>query len=296
MPEGRVHSKVALITGAARGQGRSHALRLAAEGANIIALDACADIDSVPYALANRDELEETAEIIRKVGRRVVTRQVDVRDSAGLAGAVEAGVAELGRVDIVCANAGILSFGEAEVLSDAAWEDVLDINLTGAWRTCKVAIPYLRQAGGGSIVLTSSTAGLKGNLGLAHYSASKHGLVGLMRTLAKELAGERIRVNTVHPTTVPTVMVLNRETYKRFRPDLDAPTLDDALPGFVRHNLLDVPWVEPIDVSNVVLFLASDESRYVTGSTIVVERARRRSDVRERRCLPGSDRSRWSTS
>jgi (+)-trans-carveol dehydrogenase len=269
---GRVEGKVAFVTGAARGQGRSHAVRLAQEGADIIAVDLCAGVETVPYELATPEDLAQTVKAVEQEGRRIVARTADVRDPDALGAALREGVDELGRLDIVCANAGILTIVPATEMSDRVWKDVIDINLTGVWNTCKVAMPYLIASGqGGSMVLTSSVAGVKGSANIAHYVAAKHGVVGLMRALAKELAPHAIRVNTVNPTIVPTGMMLNDQAYKVFRPDLDEPTLEDAQVAFADHLLLNIPWIEPADVSNAVLFLASDEGRYVTGSTFMVD-------------------------
>jgi SDR family mycofactocin-dependent oxidoreductase len=272
---GRVEGKVAFITGAARGQGRSHAVRLAQEGADIIALDVAADIDSVKrfYPGASEDDLAETVQQVEALDRRIVATKADVRDYQAVNSALEDGVSQLGHVDIVSANAGIFIFGDmTENVSEGDWKDVLDINLTGVWHTCKAVIPHLIQQGtGGSIILTSSTAGLKGTPSVAPYTASKHAVVGLMRTLALELAPHSVRVNTVHPTGVATNMILNEATFKLFLPDVDKPTQEQAAEVFQTTNALPVPWVEPIDISNAVLFLASDEARYVTGTELKVD-------------------------
>ena len=266
--------KVAFITGAARGQGRSHAVRLAEEGADIIAVDLCGPIDSVvgKYPLATPEDLQETARAVEKLDRRIVARQADVRDLAGLGKALQEGISELGRLDIVVANAGIASYGATWELDEAAWQDMIDVNLTGVWHTAKVAVPHLLGGGhGGSMIFTSSIGGLKGIMHVGHYVAAKHGLVGLMRTFANELAPHRIRVNTVHPTNVDTQMIQNPGTYGMFLPGDPDPTLEKALPAFTALNAIPVPWIEPIDVSNAVLFLASDEARYITGVTLPVD-------------------------
>jgi (+)-trans-carveol dehydrogenase len=269
---GRVDGKVALITGAARGQGRSHAVRLAEEGADIIAIDACSDLDTVDYPLASADDLATTAKLVEAAGRRAVTLQADVRDLAGLTAAVDRGVAELGRLDIVVANAGILSNGPAHELSEDAWQQMIDVNLSGVWRTCRAAIPHLIAGGrGGSIVLVSSVAGLRSYAGVAHYVAAKHGVVGLMKTLAQELAEHRIRVNTVNPTQVDTDMIQNDSMYRLFCPDVEHPTRQDFAAASAATILLPIDWVEPIDVSQAVLFLASDEARYITGIALPVD-------------------------
>ncbi|CAB4848362.1 unannotated protein [freshwater metagenome] len=269
---GRVSGKVAFITGAARGQGRSHALRLAEEGADIIACDLTSQVGTVPYPMSTPDDLAETVRLIEKLDRRVVARQVDVRDQAGLDAVVADGLTEFGHIDIVLGNAGIMSLAPTWKITDDEWNDMIDINLTGVWRTCKAAIPSMIEAGrGGSIILTSSTAGINGFGNLAHYVAAKHGVVGLMKTLANELAQYNIRVNTLHPTNVATGMVLNEPTYKLFAPHIDQPTQEDATPAYTAMNLLPIPWVQPLDISNAVLFLCSDEARYITGVQLPID-------------------------
>jgi SDR family mycofactocin-dependent oxidoreductase len=269
----RVEGKVAFITGAARNQGRSHAVRLAQEGADIIAVDNCERVDVVAmYPPATEEDLGETVRLVEELDRRIVATKADVRDSAGLAAAVQDGVSQLGRLDIVCANAGVFEIAPALEISDADWRDVIDVNLTGVWNTCKAALPHLVAGGrGGSIIITSSTAGLKGIPHTVHYTASKHGVVGIMRTLANEFAEHRIRVNTVHPTGVDTVMIQNEKTWGLFQPDNPHPTRESAEPIFASTNALPVPWVDPVDISNAVLWLASDEARYVTGVALPVD-------------------------
>jgi (+)-trans-carveol dehydrogenase len=270
---GRVAGKVAFITGAARGQGRSHAIRLAQEGADIIAVDLAGQVATVPYAMAMPDDLAETVKEVEALDRRIVATQADVRDYGALKAALDDGVAQLGRLDIVSANAGIFSFGMLADLDDTTWQDMIDVNLTGVWHTAKAAIPHLRAAGGGSIILTSSTAGLQALPNTGHYNSAKHGVVGLMRTLALELAPDMIRVNSVHPTAVDTDMIQNSATYGLFASDLpEAERTRAALaPRFQGLNVLPIPWVEAVDISNAVLWLASDEARYVTGVTLPVD-------------------------
>ena len=271
---GKLDGKVAFITGAARGQGRSHALRLAQEGADIIAVDICAQVDSVGYPLATPEDLAETVRQVEALDRRIVASPADVRDSAALKRAVDEGVAELGRLDIVLANAGIASFGTVEELTDELWDDMIDINLTGVFKTVRAALPHLRAHGqGGAIVLTSSTAGIKGMANLAHYVSAKHGVVGLMKTLANELAPDMIRVNSVHPTAVDTDMIHNDQTYGLFVPDKPASevTRDEVSEIFQALNALPVRWVDPVDISNAVLFLVSDDARYITGVQLPVD-------------------------
>jgi SDR family mycofactocin-dependent oxidoreductase len=270
---GRVEGKVAFITGAARGQGRAHAVRLAAEGADIIAVDIC---DRVKYTVADHpateEDLAETAALVEKAGRRVVTRKVDVRDYDALKSALDEGVAELGRLDIVCANAGVWTYGLSHEMPEEEWQEIIDIVLTGAWRTCKAAIPVLLDQGqGGSIILTSSMAGLKGVANASHYVAAKHGVVGLTRSLANELGPHNIRVNAICPGSVDTAMVNNQATYNLFAPDLVNPTREQALERFEMITGMPVPWVQPDDISSAVLYLASDDGRYVTGTTLSVD-------------------------
>lgn len=270
---GRVADEVAFITGAGRGQGRAHAVRLAEEGADIIAIDVCAPIDGVPFDLSSEEDLAETAELVKAQDRRVVTAKVDVRDLNGLTEAVKSGVEQLGRLDIVVANAGIATGGDSLAdMDEKTWRDMIDVNLTGVWHTAKAAIPHMIAGGrGGSIVLTSSVGGLKSYPFCGHYVAAKHGVVGVMRTLALELAQYNIRVNTVNPSQVNTAMIMNEATYKMFRPDLEHPGPEDFAPLSQMMHVLPVPWVEPEDVANVALFLASDEARYITGLTVPVD-------------------------
>lgn len=268
----RLDGKVAFITGAARGQGRSHALRLAEEGADIIAVDACEEIETVPYALAEPNDLEETVRLVEDLDQRIVARQADVRDAEQLEAAVQEGMSQFGRIDIVCANAGILSMDPTWELSEQKWQDMIDTNLTGVWRTCKTALPHMIERGeGGSIIITSSTSGIKGLPNLAHYTAAKHGVVGLMKVLANELAPHMIRVNTVNPTVVDTDMVQNEAMYNLFVPDAENPGREQFAEGVTAINALPIPWTEVRDISNAVLWLASDEARYVTGIMLPVD-------------------------
>ncbi len=273
---GRVTGKVALITGAARGQGRSHAIRMAAEGADIIAVDICDEIDSVPYSLATREDLAETVRAVEALDRRIVARRVDVRDIEKMAAAVSDGVAELGRLDIVCANAGIVGpygLDTADLVSRlAAFRLVVDVNLTGVFCTVEASRRALIDSGdGGSIIITSSLAGLRALGAPGGYTEAKHGLVGMMRAYAKEFAPHFIRVNTVHPTNVKTPMIMNDATYRAFRPDLENPTLAEAEAALGYLNLLPVPYLAPDDITDAVLWLASDESRYITGVALPVD-------------------------
>ncbi|HEY3629648.1 MAG TPA: mycofactocin-coupled SDR family oxidoreductase [Jatrophihabitantaceae bacterium] len=261
---GRVEGKVAFITGAARGQGRSHAVRLAEEGADIIAVDLCQDYDTVAYAMGTADDLAETVKEVEALDRRIIASQVDVRDRDALKKAVDDGVAQLGRLDIVSANAGICTVQSWDEVTPQIWQDTLDTNLTGVWNTMVATTPHLIAAGGGSIICTSSTAGIKGLPFLAPYVAAKHGVVGIARTMANELARHKIRVNTVHPTGVDTPMTTGLG-------GLEGLINSDPELGPMFMNTFPVEIVDARDISNAVLFLASDEARYVTGLEFTVD-------------------------
>jgi SDR family mycofactocin-dependent oxidoreductase len=261
---GRVAGKVAFITGAGRGQGRSHAIRLAEEGADVIAIDLCADYATVGYGMATEADLAETVKAVEALDRRIIAAQADVRDAQSLKGALDAGVAELGKLDIVCANAGICTVQAWDEVTPAVWQDTIDTNLTGVWNTMVAAAPHLIANGGGSIICTSSTAGIKGLPYLAPYVAAKHGVVGIAKTMANELARHSIRVNTVHPTGVDTPMGTGLG-------GLDALLGKNQDLGPIFMNTLPVETVDPRDISNAVLFLASDEGRYVTGLELTVD-------------------------
>jgi SDR family mycofactocin-dependent oxidoreductase len=266
----RLDGQVAFITGAARGQGRSHAVRLASDGADIIAVDLCANIASNKYELATPADLDETVRLVKSLDRRIVADRADVRDRAHLASVLDSAVAELGRLDIVVANAGIapMSFDDEGREGDVAFRDVIDVNLVGVWNTCRVSIPHLIAGRrGGAMVLTSSTAGIKGysgsSSGAVGYTAAKHGIVGIMRTLANDLAPHNIRVNTIHPTGVNTMMAVN--------PVMQQWIADDPSRGEHMNNPLPVDVLEPEDISNAVAFLVSDEAKYITGVTLPVD-------------------------
>ncbi|MEU7137285.1 mycofactocin-coupled SDR family oxidoreductase [Streptomyces sp. NPDC046261] len=269
---GRVEGKVVFITGAARGQGRSHAVRLAEEGAHIVASDICEEVGSTHYTLATSDDLKETARLVEARGGQILTCSADVREPAQLEAVVSEALARFGHIDVVCANAGIGSLGRAWELSDKQWHDMIDINLTGAWNTVRAVIPHMIEAGrGGSLIFTNSVAGFLGRPNMAHYAASKHGLVGLMRSLANELAPHYIRVNSIHPGNVDTDMVQNVTGRRLLLPDVADPSREEFAEAAAKLSVIPVPWVESIDVSNAVLWLASDEARYVTGATLPVD-------------------------
>jgi len=263
---GKLEGKVAFITGAARGQGRSHAVRLAEEGADIIAIDICAQLQSVGYEMSTTADLEQTVKEVEALGRRIVAREVDVRDYESLKAACKEGAQELGPVQIVIANAGIGPGGMAS--SEQQWAEVIGVNLTGVWNTGRAAIPSMIKAGnGGAIVLTSSTGGLTGApidvAGMLAYTAAKHGVIGLTRSWANSLAPHFIRVNSVAPTTVRTPMAGDGNVAEIIE---HVPQLAGSL-----LNAIPVDAVDPIDVSNAIAWLVSDEARYITGSVIPVD-------------------------
>jgi SDR family mycofactocin-dependent oxidoreductase len=273
---GRVEGKVAFVTGAARGQGRSHALRLAEEGADIIAVDLCHDLDTIGYPLSTPDDLKETARLVEAQDRRIVAVQADVRERSQLADAIERGLAELGKLDIVVAQAGIAGMKGQPPMQ--TWTDVVDTNLLGVINAVHAALPHLEA--GASIIATGSTAAYINALpmqkvgtdsGGVAYMVAKRLLSSYIHDLARELAARSIRANVVHPTNVNTDMLQSEPMYRSFRPDLEHPTREDATPAFYVQQAMPVPWVEPVDISNAVLFLASDEARYVTGMQLRVD-------------------------
>lgn len=271
----RFEGKVALVTGAARGQGRSHARELAREGADVILLDVAGPLAGVDlgYELATHDELADAVAEVEALGARAHLAVADIRDDEALTAAIDAGVSRLGRLDVVVANAGLnVPSAPTDQLREDAWMVAVDVNLNGTWRTCKAATRHVRESGGGgAFVLVSSMAGLRGYRNIAAYSAAKHGMVGLMRVLAAELGPDSIRVNTVHPTQVDTPMIMNDGVYRVFSPDLESPTREDFRVRSAQMHALPVPWIDPVDISRAVLFLASDDARYITGVTLPVD-------------------------
>jgi SDR family mycofactocin-dependent oxidoreductase len=271
---GRLEGKVAFITGAARGQGRSHAVRFAQEGANIIGIDICEDIESIAslYPLARQEDLDETVRLVEEAGGKMLAKKADVRNYAQLQAVVDEGIDLFGKVDICLANAGVINFNKAWEYPEQTWRDIIDILLTGSWNAVRTVIPHMIERGeGGAIVITSSTAGIRGFSHTAPYSAAKHGVVGLMHSLANELAPYWIRVNTVHPASANTPMLQNEGTYRLFMPDKPNPGKEDLAEMMGHANIIPIPWVEVEDVTNAVLFLVSDEARYITGVSFPVD-------------------------
>lgn len=258
----RLEGKVAFITGAARGQRRSHAVRFAEEGADIIAIDVCKELGMVPYAMPTPDDLAETEDLVKARNRRIVTAEIDVRDFDTMKRFVDSAVEQLGRLDIIIANAGIGIVGTTlHEVDETRWQDMIDINLTGGWKSVKAGVGHI----------ANSVAGLKAHPNVGHYVAAKHGVVGVMRTLAVELGQHNIRINSVHPTQCNTPLMMNETTYRLFRADLDDPGPDDIAPISQLLHVLPIPWVEPEDISNAALYFASDESRYATGVALPVD-------------------------
>lgn len=273
---GRLHGKVAFITGAARGQGRAHAVRMAREGADIIAVDICRQIESNPYPLSGPEDLAETERLVKEQGRRVVARQADVRERAELRDALQSGVTDLGRLDIVVANAGILPMAMGHP-DPSHFVDATDVDLLGVMNTVAVSLPHL--ADGSSIIITGSTAGMMPG-GADHptmgpggsgYAWSKRVIMQYTEQMALHLASRFIRVNAVHPSNVNTHLLHNDGLYSLFRPDLEHPTRQDAEVSFAYFQAMPIPYVEPEDVANLAAFLASDEARYITGQQIRVD-------------------------
>ena len=270
---GRVSGKVALITGAARGQGRSHAIELAKEGAKIVATDVdSGTLAGVEYPVAGAGELEETARLVREVGGEIITATADVRDAAAMQAVVDAGLAAFDFIDVVVANAGVFTWGAAPELTEEGWHTVIDINLNGTWNTVRATLPSMVARGkGGSIMMTASQIATRGQSNAVGYAASKAGIVGMMRALAAELAPHNIRVNTIHPSTVYSPMILNEPVYKVFRPDMENPGVAEMEAELRPFHMLNVAALEAIDISHAVVYLASDESRYVTSLRFAID-------------------------
>lgn len=267
---GKFDGKVALITGAARGQGRSHALTFAREGADIAMCDITSQMKSVPYPMSTPDDLAETARLVEDMGRRCVVTTVDVRDAEQVDGFVQRTRAELGRIDFCLANAGIFTFSTIAEMDEQTWVEMIDTNLTGTFHTLRAVVPTMTEQGYGRIVATASMAGKLGFPNVGHYCATKWGVIGLVKALAQEVAGLGITVNAVCPTAVDTTMIQNEAAYRLFMPEAEHPTREEVTPRFQAINAIPVPWVESADVSAAMVFLCSDEARYVTGETISV--------------------------
>ena len=267
---GAVEGRVALVTGAARGQGRAHAIALASEGADLIVTDLCADIGTVPYPLGTAAELAETVSLVEATGQRCMSMRADIRDTAGIGLVVEAGIEAFGQIDICVANAGVTGYGKFHELDDDTWNDMIDVDLTGTFKTIRAVLPHMLERRYGRIIATSSMAGRMGNANLSHYVAAKWGVIGMVKSLAMEVANKGITVNAIAPAAVDTAMLHNEAMYKLFCPDMDAPTREDVMPRYQAMNRLGVAWIAPEEVSRAVLFVAADAASSMTGQVIEV--------------------------
>lgn len=267
----RLAGRTALVTGAARGQGRAHALALAAEGADVVVSDIGeGTVETLQYALADPAELDETVRLVEKLGRRCLGVPADIRDTEQVDRAVAAAVEAFGHLDILVANAGICGFGTFWEITDQMWDDMIGVDLTGAFKTMRAVAPHMVERGYGRIVVTASMAGRRGMRNLGHYSAAKWGVISLVKTLALEVAAHGITVNAVCPATVDTPMVHNEAFYGLFAPGVAHPTKEQVEPRYVSLNPIPIPWLDPAEVSKAVVFLASDDSRYISGTTVDV--------------------------
>ncbi len=263
--------RVALVTGAARGQGRAHAVALAEKGATVVALDVCTDVETIPFPLARAEDLKETQRLVEATGSRCLTFEVDTRDSEGMGSIVSQCLEDLGRLDICVANAGVVSFGKVQELTDQQWSTMIDINLTGTFNTLRAVTPAMVAQRWGRIITVTSAAGRAGAPNLGHYAASKWGVIGLTKTLALETAGTGVTANTVCPGTVSTDMVHNGAMYSLFAPDIAQPTRDQVEGRYASLNPMRVPWSDASDITAAVLYLASDQARHVSGTTLEID-------------------------
>jgi SDR family mycofactocin-dependent oxidoreductase len=267
---GRLSGKTALITGGARGQGRSHAVTFAREGADIITCDVVSQVATVPYPMSVPDDLDETVKLVEERDRRCVAMQADVRDTAQLKAVVERGIAEFGKIDILVANAGIVAPVPLLDITDDAWSDMIDIDLTGVFKSIRAVAPHMIERRSGRIIATASIVGRIGASGLSHYAAAKWGVIGLVKSAALEFGPYGVTVNAVCPTNVDTPMIQNPAMYALFAPGVQNPTRDDVTPGFSSLNALPIPWVEVRDISEGMLYLAAESGRYITGETLTI--------------------------
>lgn len=268
---GRLEGKIALVTGGARGQGRSHAVRLAEEGAQIVVTDICEQLDTVGYPMSTQADLDETVTLVEALDRRCIGIKADARDEGAMEAVVERAVTEFGKLDVLAINHGIVIAQDWDKWTKQAWDDVIETDLNGVWVTARAALPQMVEQGGGSVVITASCSGLQAQLSMLPYMAAKHGVIGLTRSLAAEMAPHWVRVNSVCPTNVSTPMIHNDMVAKMFAGGREDATIEDMEFPATAMNLLPIPWVEPVDISNAVLFLASDDARYITGYSMPVD-------------------------
>jgi SDR family mycofactocin-dependent oxidoreductase len=271
MTSGQEHrGEVALITGAARGQGRSHAVALARAGASLVLVDAPEAVATTPYAVSAPEDLDRTAKEITASGARCLTFAADVRSNSRMHELVRSAVAEFGRLDIVLANAGVFSVGTVRKMTEQQWREVIDVNLTGVFNTIQASLGPLSESPRGRIVAAASGMGRRGAANIAHYVASKWGVIGLVKSVAIEVAPLGVTCNAVLPTIVNTTMIHNEPTYRLFAPHLESPDVEDVKPAFGATNPMGVPWVEPSDITDAVMFLLSKKARHISGETLSI--------------------------
>jgi SDR family mycofactocin-dependent oxidoreductase len=271
MTSGQEHrGEVALITGAARGQGRSHAVALARAGASLVLVDAPEAVATTPYAVSAPEDLDRTAKEIMASGARCLTFAADVRSNSRMHELVRSAVAEFGRLDIVLANAGVFSVGTVRKMTEQQWREVIDVNLTGVFNTIQASLGPLSESPRGRIVAAASGMGRRGAANIAHYVASKWGVIGLVKSVAIEVAPLGVTCNAVLPTIVNTTMIHNEPTYRLFAPHLESPDVEDVKPAFGATNPMGVPWVEPSDITDAVMFLLSKKARHISGETLSI--------------------------
>lgn len=267
---GRYDGQVVMVTGGARGQGRSHALAFAREGAEVVVTDIASQIQTVPYDMSSKADLEETQSMVEDLDRRCLAIQADARDSESMNAAVERAITEFGKIDVLLVNHGIVSMSNIVDMSDQVWDECLGVCLTGVFKSIRAVLPHMIERKYGRIVATASVAGRVGLGTIGHYVAAKAGVMALVKCVAAEVAADGITVNAVCPTTCNTDMIHNQANYTLFAPDVEVPTKEQVIPGFTQANAIPIPWIEPIDVSNAMLYLASPEARYVTGAALNV--------------------------
>jgi SDR family mycofactocin-dependent oxidoreductase len=267
---GRFDGKVVLVTGGARGQGRSHAVEFAKEGADIVVTDIAKQVDTVPYGMSSESDLAETVKRVEELDQRCLSVVADARDTAATNRAVEAAIAEFGKIDILLANHGLLSLSPVADMPDEMWDDVIDSDLTGVFKSIRAVLPHMLARKSGRIIATASMAGRTGLPTVAHYCAAKWGVIGLIKSVAREVAAEGITVNCICPTNLDSDMIHNPAFYALFAPGIENPTREQVEPGFTSLNAIPVPWIEAIDISNAMMFLASPEARYINGEALHV--------------------------
>ena len=267
---GRFDGKVVLVTGGARGQGRSHALEFAKEGADIVVTDIARQVDTVPYGMSSESDLADTVKQVEELDQRCLSVVADARDTTATNRAVEAAIAEFGQIDILLANHGLLSLSPVAEMSDEMWDDVIGSDLTGVFKSIRAVLPHMLARKSGRIIATASMAGRTGLPTVAHYCAAKWGVIGLIKSVAREVAAEGITVNCICPTNLDSDMIHNPAFYGLFAPGIENPTREQVTPGFTSLNAIPIPWIEAIDISNAMMFLASPEARYITGEALHV--------------------------